>query len=294
MAQAVRVDPGAGVRKEVGFFGNGRSRMFASISLPAVGVARAGVLICSPLQSEFLTNYRREVLLARALAARGVAVARFHYRGTGHSDGDGRDITFDTMREDASEAATWLLDTARVEDLGFFGTRWGALIAATVAANAESAPLAIWDPAVDGETYFQEVFRFRTMSRLSRGNGDASRDALDEVEQVGYADVFGFAIDRGIFRSASGRRLVEELGWKPRPVMLLQVDRHRHLKNEYTDLVASWDRAGFSVDVRLIQGQEAWWFPGTQFQEAALERSDNMVASTAAWLSNQLLEGEAR
>jgi hypothetical protein len=261
--------------------------MFGSVHLPERRV-RAGVLICSPFQSEFLANYRREVRLAGALAARGLAVGRFHYRGTGHSDGEGRDVTFATMREDAVEAATWLRNRSGVKDLGFFGTRWGALIAAAVAAEAAGAPVALWDPTIDGERYFEEVFRFRRMSQLSLGRAGPRRHLLDEIEEAGYADVFGFTIDRAIVESSRGRELAVELRSTPRPLLLVQVDPENYLKDEYENLVGTWNQAGFSVDVRLLPGQEAWWFPGTQWQESALERSEIMVAATADWFSERL------
>jgi pimeloyl-ACP methyl ester carboxylesterase len=287
VVQTIRSDPALGVREEFGFFGRGPSKMFGSVHLPK-REGRAGVLICSSLQSEFLVNYRREVLLARALAARGIAVERFHYRGTGHSDGEGQDVTFGTMVEDAAEAATWLRDRAGVEHVGILGTRWGALIAAAVASGEPGAPLALWEPSVDGASYFQEVFRFRRMSQLSRGRAKPQTDPIDEMTRSGYSDVFGFAIDRAIYESSRGRVLEGELGPVPRPVLLIQVDRRTHLRSGYASLVATWKQAGCSVDVRLIQGQEAWWFPGAQIREAARERSEATIAATADWLCERL------
>lgn len=286
MARVIQADARGALREEVGFFGHG-SQMFGSIHLPQ-GEIRAGVLICSPFQSEFLANYRREVRLARTLAARGLAVGRFHYRGTGHSDGEGSEVTFATMRADAEEAVTWLRHRADTPVLAFVGTRWGALIAAGVAAEATDAPLALWDPTVDADRYFEEVFRFRQMSRLSLGKAGPRRRPAEEIEEAGFADVFGFRIDRAIVESSRGRMLGRELASTPRPVLLVQVDPGEGLREEYEDLVSWWRHAGFAVDVRLIPGQEAWWFPGTQWRASAAERSETIVAETADWLAGHL------
>ena len=42
------------------------------------------------------------------------------------------------------------------------------------------APLALWEPALDGESYFRDVFRMRAMAHLSGGVADG-RDPRDEL-----------------------------------------------------------------------------------------------------------------
>lgn len=53
------------------------------------------VVVCPPTLAAFPSNYGREVAAARALAARGYAVQRIHYRGTGNSDGDATEVAFE-------------------------------------------------------------------------------------------------------------------------------------------------------------------------------------------------------
>jgi len=283
----VKVDPETGVREEAQFFGDGPSQMFGTIHRPA-SEAGSGVLICSPFQSEFLANYRREVLLARELAARGLAVGRFHYRGTGHSDGEGGDITFDSMRRDTEEATSWLRAVAGVDRIGFLGTRWSALIAGAVAAGSPRSPIVFWDPATEGRVYFRDIFRLRAMSDLSGGVDRSPGDVSDELREAGFADVFGFAIPRSIIESASDLTLVRELGTDPRPVLLIEIGNGR-LSAGSAEAVERWRDAGSTVDAELVEGREAWWFPGTKWlEETALERTDVMVSRTARWFSGHL------
>lgn len=288
MAPATRIDADNGTRDEVDFFGRGSSRMFGAIHLPP-GEARSAVLICSPFQSEFLANYRREVLLARALASLGMAVGRFHYRGTGHSDGDGADVDFDSMREDALEAADWVRERAAVDRLGFLGTRWGALIAASVASQFRGAPLALWDPATEGARYFREVFRMHKMSRLSDGDGASQVDHIQAIMQTGSTDIVGFPIHRAFYEGAVERDLIEELGSDPRPIFLVQVELRQDIKAEYVGIVDRWRSAGFEVEVHLAHGQEAWWFPGVRWQEDAVaKRQERIHAATGEWFAGRL------
>src|SRR5215469_15071329 len=90
---------GALLRERVLLLGSPRS-CFVAVASPE-GPASVGAVICSPLWAEQMKNYRREVLLGRALAARGFVCARFHYRGVGHSRGDPQAIDISSMTDDA-------------------------------------------------------------------------------------------------------------------------------------------------------------------------------------------------
>jgi pimeloyl-ACP methyl ester carboxylesterase len=126
------------------------------------------------LAREFAHNYRREVLLARALAVAGQAVLRFHYRHTGNSDGDGVDLTFDSMREDALGAIDALRSQAPKGPLTILGTRWGSLIAAAAAAHHPDAAVVLWSPCS------RRPGSSRTPSGASSSATRAGRRAGDE------------------------------------------------------------------------------------------------------------------
>src|SRR3989304_5088377 len=99
-----RVLAGGQVHETAGFFGLPGERLFGGTHLPA-GAIHGGLVISSSIGPEQLTSYRNEVVLARRLAAAGVAVQRFHYRGSGHSDGEDVDLTLGTMVGGAAAAA---------------------------------------------------------------------------------------------------------------------------------------------------------------------------------------------
>ena len=290
--QAIQVDPTTGIRQEVAFFGSGQLRKFGCTHHPA-GSAIAGVVVCPPLQSEFLVNYRREFVLARSLALRGFAVQRFHYRGTGHSDGDSSNATFSSMRADAAEAATWLTELTGVSRVAFVGARWGGLIAAAAASDVDGAPLALWEPVVDGSRYFREVFRTLQIQGLSQGRpAKPTADIVEDLRRVGTLDVLGFAIDLPLYESSTGHALIDELGHRPRAVLVIQIDRTDRLRLEYADLVARWQGMGFAVDTHLLLGQEAWWFREWRQDREMSGRGELLAQITADWIAARFAEGE--
>lgn len=275
-----------GVRQEIGFFGPFHDKMFGSLHRPQEQ-AHAGVVICPAIHSDFERNYRRDVLLARALSARGYAVQRFHYRGLGNSDGDISDATFDTMREDARAAVEHLQRTTDVTSVAFAGTRWGAFIAAAAAANFEGAPLCLWEPPLKGARYFAEASRARSVREAHEDPSalPSGPPLEDEIRHSGRVDILGYPIDVALFDSAVGRSIAEEVGDAPRPILLVQMGAKRGVRTAYKELADQWARQGFPVEVRAIEGEETWWFVGG-FWEAVESRGSTkqILEATALWL----------
>jgi pimeloyl-ACP methyl ester carboxylesterase len=287
---AVRVDPRTGVREEVRFFGPDRLKMFGCLHLPASDPV-GGVVICSSIQAEFLKNLRREVLLGRALSQRGLAVVRWHYRGAGNSDGSSEDMTFHTMRDDTVAATRWLQDATGVDRLAFAGTRWGGLVAATVAGDHPGAPLALWEPAADSSRYFREVFRSRQIRELKEGSEDAasSSNLVDQLNESGTLDVLGYSIDKPLYESAQGHTLAEGLGDAARPILLIQIGRSKALRGEYRKLVTRWQETGSSVSTHVVEEELAWWFAGEQWQpEERRPVAQTLITETVDWVARQV------
>ena len=130
--------------EEVEFFG-GPDLVFGCRHVPDAPLV-AAVVVCSPLPYGAMTVYLPDARLGRHLARSGVVAQRFHYRGTGHSDGDPAAITLDTMADDARDALVHLRNQCGVEHVGLVGTAAGATVAALLARDLPGAPVALWRP----------------------------------------------------------------------------------------------------------------------------------------------------
>jgi alpha-beta hydrolase superfamily lysophospholipase len=139
------------------WFGPEEARLFGVVHVPRDGVARAGVVICPPLGRQHLDTYRGLKLLAQQLCAKGFAVLRFDYRGTGDSAGDQcLDSAVDDYVESIRTAADYLRASG-VASVSLVGLRAGALLAATAAPSIEGLDgLVMWDSVTDGRRYLRE------------------------------------------------------------------------------------------------------------------------------------------
>jgi alpha/beta superfamily hydrolase len=248
--------PGAEGHEEIELFG-GPDLLFGCRSVPAAG-ATTGVLICPATFGDATINYHREARLGRWLARAGVATQRFHPRGTGKSDGQPSRISFESMVEDAQRAADLLRERSGIDRIAFLGTRVGGLVAARLAREIDDAPLALWQPVVDPRRY------------------------VDESVAVG-ASVLDTPLGRDLFESAAVNNLVETLGVRPRPILLVQLHRRVGLSSEYRITVGRWQAKGFTVEVAYDPTEDDWWRVHPEW-----EPSDEVLTVTALWLASRL------
>lgn len=108
--------------------------LFGVLSLPARPLAR-GVLIVTGGPQYRVGSHRQFALLARALAARGIPVLRFDYRGMGDSEGAPRN--YEHINDDLDSAVRQFFDAVpELEELVLWGLCDGAT-AATLYAYRE-------------------------------------------------------------------------------------------------------------------------------------------------------------
>ncbi|MGH9244218.1 MAG: serine aminopeptidase domain-containing protein [Acidimicrobiales bacterium] len=283
---STRVDRRSGIRERVAFVPRnaGRDQLFIVVHEPPADPV-GGVLVCSSILADQLANYQREVHLARHLAAAGFVTVRFHYSGTGNSDGDPAALTLDVLRDDARWVGEAMRDHLGAAALGLIGTRWGAVAAAAVARDAEAGPLVLCEPIVDGRRYFREAMRSRAMSAIATRSGKPGPGLrlADLLDANGCADILGNVIHRPLYDSADGHDLLFDLTRAARPTLLVQFGG----TGLRADLLAFEQRlaaTGWSIDTATFDLAESWWFRSGP----RITRHPDLNEVTADWLLTHL------
>ena len=88
--------------------------------------------------------------------------------GHGHSDGNGSDLTLDSLVDDARAVADLLRERCPVETVMLLGTRFGALAASALAAELDDAPVVLWEPTSDPRRFLREGLRARAVHLVRR------------------------------------------------------------------------------------------------------------------------------
>ena len=280
----VITESASGVTQELAFFGNDVDRLYGATHLPA-GPARAAVLVCSPLHNELLNHQRRETLLGRELSRRGVAVQRFHYTGTGQSDGDPRALTLETLERDARAALSELRGRVGADvPVAVAGTRLGAVVAAAVA-TTDRLPTAFWEPVVGGEDYFRQALRARRMQEVIEQLPKAVV-TIDELRSTGEVDVAGVPMTYGLYESLTSKSLPEMAAALP-AALVVQFRNATELNGTAAKLAAALTAADVPVQTATVEiVDETWWFfDGFRRITPAVER---LIDLTCNWVLQTL------
>lgn len=284
MVSALRVDDAAGIVEEAEFFGDGPDRLFGIRYLPASGKPVAGVVMCTPILAQFRAHYRSGVLSARALAARGVAVQRFHYRGMGNSDGDQSALSLSTMTEDAMAAAARLTEQAGPLPVAYLGVNVGGYPAAS--ASRAGNPLILDSPPSSGRTYFRNALRAHAVYKLRReGDQNVTTDTLLEELRKPDADVslLGCRVYLALYESLYTTSLVETVGPTPRPTMLIGLGEGGVLKPEGEKVRSELTERGFEVRAEVRDKVDPFWYVENAAPEDQTETGDTADKVTR-WL----------
>ncbi len=158
-----------------------------------------GVVLCPPFGPDLSSTYRFHKKLAERLAARGIAVLRIDYHGTGDSPGEGG------YGAEPDEVPRWIASiraaiehlraSSGVSHVGLFGMRLGAALAVAAAEEGGVDELALLAP-VSGRAWLREL---TVMAQL---HATAPRAFTGQRE--GDQEVVGFVI-----RKETGARIRE-------------------------------------------------------------------------------------
>lgn len=258
-------DPHDGVTETAGFVRVDGARLFCYAHVPVS--PRGGVLLCPPILAESLVSYRLERLLADALSRDGFAVMRFHYRGSGHSEGAPERNSLDSHVEDAL-AASDALRTLALDPTAVVGTRIGGTVAAMASERLGIPRVGVIAPVFDGRTYFREIFRGHVMSEMRHGAEKVTVSDLERsMRDAGWVDILGYPLGRELHESIMRVQLAEKIVPPLREALFVQPE----------GAVADVKLPGAGHDVRIesrsVPGSPAWWFGGGSFRRRQEEEA---------------------
>lgn len=225
------------------WFGPQASRLLGWYHAPHGAVVKGAVLLCSPFGHEYLVSYRSYRKLAETLADAGLACLFFDYDGTGDSAASELPRV-EAWRNSIIFAARELRTLSGVSSVVLFGTRLGALLAASVASEVSASAIVMLAPVVAGRAFVREQLSFARMSPLA--TVEESRQKLSDEEVVGYP------LSKATQQDLATLDLTKMQ--YAAPTFIIERD---DMPGQVAKLVSAWQSAGGSVEVSPAAGYAA-------------------------------------
>jgi exosortase A-associated hydrolase 2 len=211
------------------FFPSAGRNLFGVLHSPPGAATGKGFVFCAPFFEEKLWAHRVYVTFARELAARGIHVLRFDYMGHGDSEGSFEESNIDTRIRNILDAASFLTSSGGVREIGLLGLRFGATIAAEAAERHPNQfhRLILWEPALSGSGYMQEMLRINLATQMSCYKEiRVTRAAMADSLKVGkVVNVDGYGLTDSLFRQASKVNLHAGEKQFREPVLIVRIPR---------------------------------------------------------------------
>lgn len=235
------------------YFGPPDKQLFGLYYAPPPGQVRDfGVVVCNPWGQEYTRAHRAMSQLALRLARQGFPVLRFDFYGSGDSGGEDADGTLAQWQNDLRAAIQELKRRSRLEYVFLAGLRLGASLAALVASARDDVEgLVLWEPAVNGTEYLQDLTAWHEEKQLYFLNraqeGNKKNELLGfSLHETLLADLVALDLC-GMKRKPATRVLIIEGASAPDQERSLVVG----LRHRLSEL-------GASVDYRLIESFKMW------------------------------------
>jgi alpha-beta hydrolase superfamily lysophospholipase len=195
-----------------GYFDVSGAALYTVLHEVADPVAR--VLLVGPFASERHFSYHPWVRWARYLAARGIEVLRYDYRGVGESTGSFEEMGFDHWSEDVDLLADWLSSRSQSVPLLLHGLEIGAILAARSFAQGSGDALLLWSPpAHANQALRSSLMRWAGLEQLfeSAENRRSAADYIRQLEQGLSIEVAGYQWSSSLWRRSFDFRLPANL-----------------------------------------------------------------------------------
>jgi exosortase A-associated hydrolase 2 len=214
-----------------------------------------------PFAEEMNRSRRMAALQARELARRGVGVLLLDLFGTGDSEGEFRDATWEAWMGDIEAAVSWLSGQGSKRN-GLWGVRLGGLLAiAAACGSADIKHVILWNPVTSGRIMLKQFLRIHVAANMEGSkNGQDAKMPRARLLSGETVEVAGYAITPAL---ATSLELAELTDFSPTPSVT--VEWFELLASEELapppaarSTVEDWQQKGLRTSLRKLAGEPFW------------------------------------
>lgn len=214
-----------------------------------------------PAFAEEMNKSRRMVnLQAHILAKQGWRVTIFDLYGTGDSDGDFRDATWDIWMQDLRMICDLRRRTSG-NPVWLWGHRMGALLALTyMSEQLDIAGSIVWQPVIRGDLMLTQFLRLRMASSMASDVKESVKSLRSRLDTGEELEVAGYRINPALASGLDGADAYSLVPPVDRAVICCEVSARKEPKLTMLSekLMSTWVEAGVDATQAVVSGDPFW------------------------------------
>lgn len=251
-------------------------------------------VLCPPIGHEYTHSHRTVRHLADRLARAGVPTLRFDYPGSGDSPGTDLDPDrLQTWKAGVLAAIDHATTVSGRSHVCLVGIRFGATLAALVAAEVRVDRLVLWNPCVNGERYLRELNAIAMASEqpsAPRADGGLecagfvlTGQTVGSIRAVNLLQTAFSAGGRALVLGRDGQvapplcKVLADSGW---PTDFFAVPGYEGMMEEAQNTVVPFEALD-RMTAWVVANSEAWHAPATHVAPAAASTALDVDAGVA-------------
>ena len=238
-----------------------------------------------PPFAEELNKSRRMISLqAKKLAAMGFGVLVVDYFGTGDSEGDFGDASWDIWKKDIELITAWL-EQQGVKRVTLWGLRLGALIAMDSIALLRNKlgnklnRILLWQPVLRGDQMMTQFLRLRLAAdMIGAGDKTTVRDLRSQLVDGKNVEVAGYELSPALVAGIDSLQLLDMGLSDSPPIEWFEIvgSKEQTLNPASQKVRAAWSDSGIQVNAHKVVGESFWVTPEISVLPGLLERTSDV------------------
>lgn len=262
------------------FLPGSRGRLFAVHHPPQTKTVNGCFLYVAPFAEEMNRCRQMASLQARRFAELGYATLLLDLWGTGDSEGEYRDASWDAWKDDLRVGVEWL-GARGYRHCVLWGVRQGALLALEVARDL-SPPrrLLLWQPTLSGQVALNQILRIEAASAMTGGSNLNTKELRERMLGGATVELSGYEIPGALAGALERARVADHFALPELRVRWFDVlaSKEEEPSRASVDARARWEAAGARVDYETVVGPAFWQVWERVLAVDLLERTSALAA----------------
>ncbi len=257
-----------------------RGRLFAIYHPPHSKDVDRCFLYVPPLAEEMNRCRQMASLQARRFAELGYGTLLLDLYGTGDSEGEYRDGTWDGWKADLRVGVEWLRSRG-YRQIALWGVRHGALLALDLARDlAPPHRLLLWQPTLNGRVALTEILRIEMAGSLTEESNLNTKALRERLAAGDVVELSGYEISGALAMALERARVADHFGLPEAHVTWLDVLAAEGQEPSRISVKTrdEWSAAGAQVRYETVIGPAFWQVWERVLAGNLLERTSTLAA----------------